>query len=111
VSVYQLDASHTIKPTQNNQTWLDHAAKLEQRLERGRHIDDSVRAWLQKSPERWALWLEMLASADGEGVVSLDRLHSWAWLDTKRKRRYFVRTLADFGTVLELDHGKVKVTA
>jgi len=53
----------------------------------------------------------MLASADGEGVVYLDRLHSWAWLDTKRKRRYFVRTLADFGTLLELDHGKVKVTA
>jgi hypothetical protein len=53
----------------------------------------------------------MLQHANDQGVVCVDNLKAWAWLDTKRKRRYFVRTLADFGVIEELEHGKVRLLA
>ncbi len=90
---------------------LDYAATLERRVERGRHLDDAVSTWLLRMPVWWALWLEMLQHANDQGVVCVDNLKAWAWLDTKRKRRYFVRTLADFGVIEELEHGKVRLLA
>ena len=90
---------------------LDYAATLERRLERGCVLDDDVTAWLLRMPVWWALWLEMLHKADDCGVVCVAQLKAWAWLDTKRKRRYFLRALADFGILEELEHGKVRVIA
>lgn len=100
--------SHSV----DNSTWLlDRAAKYERRLERGRVVDEDTRAWLLKPSqlERWALWCELVAFADVDGIAQLDQLAALAWFDTQRRRGYVLTQLEQRGLIERLDSERVRV--
>lgn len=90
---------------------LDHAARLERRLELGRCVSDDARQWLHKPSQlqRHLLWLELLHRADVDGCCDVALLHSWQLFPTQRKKDYLLRMLESYGLVTRLSSTRVQV--
>jgi hypothetical protein len=77
----------------------------------GRTLPDSVKAWLSRQPERLAFWHELLTVADVDGIADARQLQAWQFFNTKRRQRYLLANLEQYGVLTQLGHGKVKVLA
>lgn len=112
MTVYAVKSNAFSHSTHDNPTWLlDRAARYERRLERGRIVDSDTRAWLLKPSqlERWALWCELVAFADVDGIAQLDQLAALAWFDTQRRRGYVLDQLEQRGLIERVDCERVRV--
>lgn len=115
MTVYNVDSRTRIPtPTPTNEppelaTLRAYAARLERRSEYGAGISDSARAWIAKDAARLALWYELLANIDEHGFINLESLQAWCFFDTRRKRQYVLKQLADYGVIKKLDGAQLQV--
>lgn len=115
MTVYAVNGLRLSQQSANNPPTLtlEQAAKLERRIELGRHVPDEAHDWLNKPSQlpRLAFWLELLHRADIDGVCDLAVLATWRFFDTQRKRDYLLRMLEEHELIERLSTERVRVTA
>lgn len=115
MAVYPVNGLHLSQQNADNTPTLtlEQAAKLERRIELGRHVPDEAHEWLHKPSQlpRLTFWLELLHRADVDGICDVATLATWRLFDTWRKRDYLLRMLEGYGLIERLTAERVQVTA
>lgn len=105
ISVYPVVDTYPVKN--------EYLARLERRRELGAGLlaDEDALDWLASQAKWAACYFEMLARADGEGVVVLSTLSAWRHFGTRRQRDHFLASCCERGLIQRIKRDVVKVTS